>query len=299
MEKFVKDMIRLSKATNRGRDHHRNKPTLEPPTVGDFVQLLKKHQHAAHRFIFHCAKNGPEVTGWFQEYVRKAASYFRRPAGTTSPISSSSGSKRTTAAGALTGPLTDLFTALPKSKQSALLPVLSAYSLYLSKLHSASAIRLSHVLASPASRNPALMSSAAPSRNSSRASSPAPSHTATMPLLVPSVDPGPGAFLARWQALLEGGTITPAKAEGGPVRSGASGSVLKAGRASEPSLQRQKTNDSVAEDDDDDAFHDAFESLDELGLEEKDKAPRPDTSEVVKALGGEFRKLLGQRGCSW
>jgi len=318
-ERFVKDMIRLSRSAEaRGRDAARvGKAPPEPPTVGDFVQLLKKHQGASHRFIYQCAKNGPEVTGWFQDYARKAATCFKRPtdSSSTPPAkdTASTPSKRTSAAGALTQPLTDLFAALPRDRQQTLLPILSAHALYLSKLHAASAIRLGHVLHSTPTRNINNMSvaasstSTAPSAAPSRASSPAPNHTSTppMPPLIPHVDPGPGAFLARWQALLEGTSVTPDRGEGGRVRNGASGSVLKAGRAGEMGLrlERRKTNDSAASggraEDDDDAFHDTFERLDELGLEEADKAPRPDVREVVAALGDDFRKLLGERGQTW
>lgn len=319
VERFVKDMIRLSRSAEaRGRDAARvGKAPPEPPTVGDFVQLLKKHQGASHRFIYSCAKNGPEVTGWFQDYARKAATCFKRPTDSSSVPSAkdaaSTPSKRTTAAGALTQPLMELFEALPREKRLALLPILSAHALYLSKLHAASAIRLAHVLHSTPTRNINNMSVAAsststvPSAAPSRASSPAPNHTSTPPLLplVPHVDPGPGAFLARWQALLEGTSVTPERAQG-PVRNGASGSVLKAGRAGEMGLrlERKKTGDSGASgsgpaEDDDAAFHDAFERLDELGLEDADKAPRPDVREVVAALGDDFRKLLAKRGQSW
>jgi len=310
LEYFLKDMIRLSKAPERskssgllGRGGPREEKTV--PTVGDFVALLKKHQGASHRFVHQCAKNGPEVTSWFHEYTKVAVSNFRRP-----PDSAKSGSDSTSSssgAGTLTEPLQKLFSSLPAKKREAFLPILDAHALYLFKAAAASSSRFRTVVSTPPSRNPALQTP-----RGSRANSPAPSgnsptpkdqktlSSSTIKALV-EADPGPGAYLARWQNLLDGTVITPVS-HGGKIRHASDGSVLKASRigadATAPPMQRTASTQSKSEEtDEEDVFEEAHESLDELGLEEKDKVKRPDVTPIVDALGKGFRKELGRIGC--
>lgn len=307
LEYFIKDMIRLSKAPERTkpsafRGRSSSKESKPVPTVGDFVQLLKKHQGASHRFVHQCAKNGKEVTSWFHEYAKDAASQFRRSpdAAKSDSTSSSSG------AGSLTVPIQQLFSSLPKEKREFFLPVLDAHALYLSKAAAASTIRFRTVVSTPPSHNPALQTPLG-----SRASSPAPgssptsrNHSSTPSTPIKAVmesDPGPGAYLARWQNLLDGTEITPG-AQGGRVRHAGDGSVLKASRAGAgaPELQRSSSSQSLqskADDtEDDEAFEDAHESLDELGLEAGDKVEKPDVRPIVEALGKGFRVVLGKIG---
>lgn len=312
LEYFLRDMIRLSKAPEKpkssgllSRGGPREDKTV--PTVGDFVALLKKHQGASHRFVHQCAKNGPEVTSWFYEYAKAAVSNFKRP-----PDAAKSGSdanSSSSGAGTLTEPLQKLFSSLPAEKRESFLPVLDAHCLFLFKATAASSSRFRTVVSTPASHNPALQTP-----RGSRASSPAPGgsnsptskdqttlSTSTIKALV-EADPGPGAYLARWQNLLDGTVITPAS-HGGKIRHAGDGSVLKASRigadaVAAPPMQRTGSTQSRSEEtDEEDVFEAAHENLDELGLEEKDKVKRPNVTPIVDALGEGFRKELGRIGC--
>lgn len=50
------------------------KPT---PSVRDFMDLLRKHQHGLHKLLHQIAKNGPEVTSWYRDYAKKSAAQFK------------------------------------------------------------------------------------------------------------------------------------------------------------------------------------------------------------------------------
>lgn len=263
-EVFLRDTIRLAKLPDPSARSSKSQQqsAQQPPTVGDFVQLLKKHQSSSHRFLHQVAKNDKELTGWFFDYAKAAATNFKQQ----DPQVAGQPPK---GAGDLTGPLQDLYSALPSTKQKQLLPILDRQSAYLGSLHAASAARLRDVIRSPASHPPALNASSS-SANNTRPSTPttgttskdtsrAPSPTntnSTGPSRTSSVrrkiqhhkestaqtqnksrtqtqtatNPGPGAYLARWQSLLDGTLLTPREAEGGNVRGGGGGGgVVAAG----------------------------------------------------------------------
>jgi hypothetical protein len=201
-EVFLRDTIKMARIQPPGKDGE----TLIP-TVGDFVQLLKKHQYSCHKFLHQCCKNGTELVSWYLEYGREAASHFRRN------VPSSDAKMKD--AGDLTEPLNDLFSKLQKEQQEKILPILDRQIKYLDEMHASSQRRLDAVLKSPPLKNPAIAKVLASSSNSSsRASSPVRgSNSAQSPLAVssqgPSPDPGPGAYLARWESLLDDTPITP------------------------------------------------------------------------------------------
>ena len=110
-------------------------------------------------------------------------------------------------------------------------------------------------------------------------------------------NPGPGAFLARWQALIDNSEITPMIDET-TVRKGGQGSVLKASRVGPDSGDPQQQSNEE-DSGDEDVFEEAHEQFDQFGLEDKEKMKPPDVSEIVKALLPGFREILKKRGCNW
>lgn len=208
---FLSDMIKMSKIPPPGRDGE----TIIP-TVGDFVQLLKKHQYSVHKFLHQCAKNGKELTSWYSEWLKETAAKFRRDT-TTSDATIRD-------AGHLTAPLNELFSGLPASQQEQILPVLDAQSKYLDELHASSKKRLEAVLESSPSKSLTVAKVLASSRPSSRGSSPDRSGRVTPAIQSsvarisgPAMDAGPGAYLARWQDLLDNTPLTPKAAAGEEV----------------------------------------------------------------------------------
>lgn len=169
-----------------------SKKEQKPPSVEDFVDLLHRHQSSCHKFIHQFAKNGKEMTEWWKDYVHMAAANFRKDE--KPPSSESIVSDKMT-----TGGLQDLlekeFSSLSELDQKSVQAELDAWKKYIDELHDASTARISSVI----------------------------KRTHSTPF-------GPGAYLARWQQLLDDTPITPATANG-PVRHGADKSVKEDSRA--------------------------------------------------------------------
>lgn len=229
-ELFLNDMIKLCKV-----DKSTSTPTS--PSVEDFVTLLHHHQGASHRFIHQCVKNGKQVSGWFRDYCKDAASEFRRPENNSSKTS-------------LVDQLGDNFSSLSEPDQASIRTELDAYAEYLTNLHASSNARIKDVI-----RNQQSDSTATAKRTNSQRH-------------------GPGAFLARWQDLLDSTLITPDSPHG-PVRKGASKSVKLASAHDVDGAQ------TIADD-----------NL-ELSIDEKLIAP--DMDKTVELLGPRFRALLLER----
>lgn len=223
LEAFMNDMIKLSKPSKSDK----GEPKL--PSVEDYVQLLHTHQGASHRFINQVAKNGKEVTAWFNDYTHEVSKHFQ---------SSNS---------SLFDSLSTSYSSLSKEDQAKIQKEIDNHAKYLEALHDSSATRIRDVL----------------SKNSSKSSTPY----------------GPGAYLARWQQLLDSTLVTPATMEGS-LRRGANKSVKS---------ESSKDIDGVVPE--------------EVGLGEMDKEKAvkdvtpeaPSTEETVKALGPKFRELLRER----
>lgn len=303
-EVFLKDLIKLAKLSeNRGRTSHK---AQDAPTVGDFVQLLKKHQSSSHRFLHQVINNGPEISSWFRDYMLQITSNFRRKDTSGSNPSSTMNDEQVNA-GDLTSSLNELFQTVDESKRPQYLKILNKHEQYLNTLHKASARRLRLVLKSPPSKhyifqNKSGMFGVSSSQPGSRSTSPdhAPA-TSTSGL---DANPGPGAFLARWQALIDNSEIT-SLSDDAKIRKGGQGSVLKASRIGpDPSASTDGSADSRmssapgngGDSEDEDVFEEAHEQLDQFGLEDKEKMRPPDVSEIVKALLPGFRDILKKRG---
>ena len=162
----------------------------KPPSVEDYVDLLHRHQQSTHKFLHQIAKNGKEVVGWWREYLHMAAAQFR--VGEKPPPSESVVSDK--AAAGVRKAMEEIFAALPADEKGKVKTELDAHQKYLNDLHAASASRISAVIR----------------------------RTHSTPY-------GPGAYLARWQNLLDSTLITPGSANG-PVRHGANKSVKEEAR---------------------------------------------------------------------
>jgi hypothetical protein len=194
-ENFMADFVKLSRNVNISgaktptTGDSADKPRSTAPTIVDFVKLVKKHIPASHRFLHQVAKNCPEVTQQYKEYIHSSASHFRPP-----PQEKSNDQKKTTSqlhsnAGSMTPQLQKLYSELPDESRQAVSDALENQAAYLFALYCASRDRMRSALADD---------TAAPT--------------------------GPGMYLAKWQTLLDSTPITPESAEG-PVRSGKDSSV--------------------------------------------------------------------------
>lgn len=208
----------------------------KPPSVEDFVDLLHRHQTSSHKFLHQVAKNSKPLMETWREYVHTAASQFNAH---TKPPASASVVPDTLASGGAPSQLLKAYTSLPESQQREIQTELTAYNTYLTDLHTASAARVSAVI----------------------------KRTNSTPY-------GPGAYLARWQALMDSTPVTPDKPQG-PVRYGGSRSVKEAGRK------------------DIDGQEAGFVGEDEAEKVVDEKTPEmPSVQRTVALLGEAFRGVL-------
>lgn len=227
-ERFVTDLVKLCKPTTvDGKE--------KLPGVEDFVDLLHRHQGSSHKFLHQVAKNGKEITSWWQLYAHAAAAQFRND---QPPPPSQSVVSEEMVNGGIHEALKDAFAQLPDEDRKAITSELDAHSRYIDDLHAASAARISAVI----------------------------KQTHSTPF-------GPGAYLARWQQLMDKTAITPATAEGS-VRYGSNSSVTAASRT-----------------DADGQVHPA--SIDKAQQAVQSKVPTPpDSATTVRLLADRFRSIL-------
>jgi hypothetical protein len=209
----------------------------KPPTVEDFVDLLHRHQTSSHKFLHQVAKNSKPLMDTWKSYVRSAAAQFNAH---TKPPSTASVVPDSVASGGAHKKLQEAFSALSQDDQQAVKAELEAYDKYIKDLHTASAARISAVI----------------------------KRTHSTPF-------GPGAFLARWQQLMDSTPVTPDKPQG-PVRYGGTRSVKEAGRK------------------DIDGEEAGFVGEDEKEKEVGEKTPQmPSIEKTVELLGQRYREILG------
>jgi hypothetical protein len=261
-----------------------------------------------------CCKNDKELTGWYLDWAKQAASHFKREPDADFDASSSEFQDK--GAGSLTPHLHDMFKSLPEDRQSQIIPILDSHSSFLDKMHAQSSSRLQNVLRSQPSKTPAIAKifSGSASRPPSRPASPGPgspverthsvpppdpSHTSKeikdSPTPEVSSSPGPGSFLARWQALLDATPITPLT-QSGPPKAASSPEVVQASATDvdgsklvhfgpeEAKGERIRVDHGTTKRKS--STHEARERQKQLMI-------------VIDAMGEDFRKLLAEKTCYW
>ena len=167
LQSFLHDLVDLSKISTRDTDK-------TPPSVEDYVRLLKKHQGSSHRFIHQVLKNGKELNRWYLEYAKHAATQYRQRNPSSTALAG---------AGNLTKDLEQLVLALSENDRPIVIKELDAYAHYLQNLNKKSEARMKMVV-----------------KNCQDGQS--------------SVSCGPGTFLAKWQTLIDETPITPETPDG-------------------------------------------------------------------------------------
>ena len=290
-EQFLRDLIKLSKL------HTDKSGKSVVPTVGDFVQLLRKHQSAGHKFIHQCCKNGKEVTSWYIDWVKNAAAQFR----------CSSSSAEHSGMGDLSLPLGAQFSSLPSDTREIILPILDQQAAYLDQINASSLSRVSDVLHTPPSSNPQIsrifsthgLPGLSNSRPGSRTASPDRASTKSEPDedsgKTPTVasDPGPGVYLARWQHLLDSTLITPATAHG-PVRRAGNQDVVNQSATDVDGEQMVEIEKKRAGKD----LEKVLEGR-EKDAKSRGRVERPDVAPVIDSMLKGFRHILAEKSCNW
>ena len=186
LQAFLHDLISIAQIRSKSTEK-------KPPSVEDFVLLLKKHQGSSHRFIHQALKNGKELRQWYFEYAEHAAAQYRRKGSNLSAMKNAN-----TAAGDLTPDIQEIFGRLSQEDQATVKSELDVYAAYLQELSETSTSRMQAVLKSTAEGKS-------------------------------EIAQGPGVFLAKWQDLVNATPITPEIAQG-DVRHGGDDSVKRATR---------------------------------------------------------------------
>lgn len=166
-----------------------------PPSVADFAALLRRHKHVTYRWCHELCSRCPEIREQYVAYAKSLASEFRhsRPNNSTSTVATPS----VAGAGAMGESLIELFSSLPSDKQVAVSSALGEHARYLASLRGWSRARMQAVLDEQKNVN----------RNGTGDSD------KQQQLLTAA--PGPGIYLAKWQALLCETAVTPAGGGGG------------------------------------------------------------------------------------
>ncbi|KAK6385988.1 hypothetical protein LTS17_001562 [Exophiala oligosperma] len=319
-EYFLRDLIKLARIHTDGKSGHHSAAGAAVPTVGDFVRLLRKHQRSTHVFMHQCCKNDRELTSWYLDWAKQAASRFRRDASPdfhpAHPGFTAKGP------GGLTPDLHRLFGSLDKPTQDRIVPILDSHSVHLERMHAQSTARLQNVIRSQPSRSPAMAkifagnnynnnddvqhaSSTPPSRSSSppperpRSVPPpeSPSETTkkspSAPEVSSSSSPGPGSFLARWQALLDATPITPLT-QSGPPKAASSPEVVQASATDVDGSRLVNFGTRVARGAKINVDKDRSSATSEEALQRQRQY-----KVIIDAMGQDFRTLLAERSRYW
>lgn len=222
----------------------------KPPSVEDYVDLLHRHQSSSHKFLHQVAKNGKEVLGWWTDYAHDVRSQFRND---VDPAASKSVVSDGMSTGEMQEWLQKSHAELDEKEKKKVGAEVDAYVKYLDALHKASAARIVSVI----------------------------KKTKSTPY-------GPGAYLARWQNLLDNTLITPGQ-KSGPVRRGANKEIKAESRAE----AERAGADVVGEEDGSVVVH-SFVTEEEVEKIVDEKTPQAPTCErTVELFGKRFREVLG------
>lgn len=227
----------------------------KPPTVEDYVELLHRHQSSSHKFLHQVAKNGKEVLSWWSDYAHDVRSQFRSD---VSPAASEAVIPDKMSTGDLQDWLQKSFNDLGDADKKAVRGEIDAYAKYLDALHKASASRIASVIKKSK-----------------------------------STPYGPGAYLARWQNLLDETLITPGQ-KSGPVRQGANKEVKEESRAEAERAGADVVGEAEGEEGDASVAVQSFVTEDEVEKIVDEKTPNaPKCDKIVDLFGKRFREVLG------
>ncbi|KUI70150.1 hypothetical protein VM1G_06514 [Cytospora mali] len=246
-----------------------NNVEIRPPSVEDFVALLRRNRHLLFKYLHVFATSCFDVRDKFRSWAKESVKNFRNASETkldkTKP--------RPGAAGAMSDTLQSMFSQLPPETQQSVLASLNSHATYLSNLESLSLQRMQRVLdamkndESKKSNGKPDINSNSNSVNNSKMNTPRTSGDGV-------AMSGPGVYLMRWETLLDDTLITPA-APSGPVRKG-------------KDVKGQKSWGKTGSGGTKDGW-----DAGAIAKEEERAVPEaPDVSAVMDALGEKFREAV-------
>ena len=201
LEKLLTDLIKTSKPKTPSAGGKSKNAAAVPPSVDDYVDLLRRNRYMLFDYLHDVAKGCPELMETWRAWAKGAVLAFQR-AGTDddktrkNPPDSDS---HELSAGCMDNDLQKLFDAIPAESRKKALAEVDAHAEYIRKLEEISDQRMQRILDGPAAQD----------------------------LFVVDHMSGPGMYLSQWQSLLDETLITP-ETKQGPVRRGKDVKGLKA-----------------------------------------------------------------------
>jgi len=201
-EWFVGAFIETGKGTKGNGDR---KATQAPPSVKDYLELLRKAKPVWFKWLHKVGSQTPEIRDIFRTWAIETIKEFRAPEDSPDAVTlgteqqptiqlndARKGRAISAGAGAMSSDLQEAFASLPPETQEAILPILDAHIAYIAKLDEISLERMQFSVDE--------------------------AHSDAGGKAAPAGRPGPGQYLARWQSLLDETLITPAEQTGPPRR---------------------------------------------------------------------------------
>lgn len=184
-QKIIDDILEVNKPK---RDKNKK---LIPPSIEDYVFLLRRHRSWWFEYLHEFAKGCPEVRDRFRDWLKNnVLASFRQPENAKNTAETMAG------AGSMSEPLRARFSQLDHNTQQKVVAALDKYGTYTDALDAQSSTRLQSIV--EGLKEQPEKNKDAPKLGSMK---------------------GPGVYHARWQWLLDETLITPAKPSG-PVRHG-------------------------------------------------------------------------------
>lgn len=235
MESFLNDFISISRA----KKSKKSSSTPSIPSVEDYVRLLQRNKHLLYNWLHQFAANCPDIRELCRSWAKDAIKEFRQGKGAGSGgvqqtpeqatqgqtggggISAKPTEPRQTGAGDMSSGFQDMYMSLPIETREQVLEILDQHAKYLADLQTLSTARMQRIIDNMGLSEPVTSKSGsttpgtAAAAGSTRPSTPASLSGTNTPRQAASMN-GPGAFLCRWQELLNRTTVTPAAPEGPP-----------------------------------------------------------------------------------
>ncbi|KAI2470362.1 PX-associated-domain-containing protein [Annulohypoxylon bovei var. microspora] len=188
VESFLTDLIATSKP--KKQDGGKKEKDTVPPSVEDYVALLKRNRPLAYDYLHEFAKGCPELRKTWLDWAKNSLKFFRQPTETDNG-STHTKSQEPCSFGTkeMDKSLQDLFDGLPGDKQDSVKAAIDAHAGYLSTLESMSWARVQSIIDGVDNQEKKVTSG-----NMS----------------------GPGVYITRWHCLLDETIVTPNTPRGPP-----------------------------------------------------------------------------------
>ncbi|OTB01393.1 hypothetical protein M426DRAFT_64152 [Hypoxylon sp. CI-4A] len=182
VESFLTDLIETSKPKKQDNG-------TRPPSVEDYVALLKRNRRLGYDYLHDFAKGCPDLLTTWLQWSNESLEYFRQKSDNKNNNTITSPSDEVNKS------LQNLFTELPKDKQNDIKTAIDAHATYLSTLEDMSKARTQSIIDTEEKADGNMS--------------------------------GPGVYITRWHCLLDETVVTPFSPRG-PPRNGKNVKGIKA-----------------------------------------------------------------------